>query len=83
MVILLVKLWLFRGDIDALAVVEENDVDYASKVPGLMHACGHDTHGAMLLGAVKVLNQMKDELKGTVKFFFQPEGRKRSSSNGC
>lgn len=61
-----------RGDIDALAVVEENDIDYASKVPGLMHACGHDTHGAMLLGAVKVLTQMKDEIKGTVKFFFQP-----------
>lgn len=61
-----------RGDIDALAVVEENDVEYASKVHGMMHACGHDTHGAMLLGAVKVLNEMKDEIEGTVKFFFQP-----------
>ncbi|MDU1911895.1 amidohydrolase [Fusobacterium sp.] len=61
-----------RGDIDALAVVEENTHDYVSKVHGMMHACGHDTHGAMLLGAVKVLNEMKDEIEGTVKFFFQP-----------
>lgn len=61
-----------RGDIDALAVVEENDVEYKSKVCGMMHACGHDTHGAMLLGAVRVLNEMKDEIEGTVKFFFQP-----------
>ena len=61
-----------RGDIDALAVVEENTHNYVSKVHGMMHACGHDTHGAMLLGAVKVLNEMKDEIEGTVKFFFQP-----------
>ena len=61
-----------RGDIDALAVIEENNHEYASKVHGMMHACGHDTHGAMLLGAVKVLNEMKDEIEGTVKFFFQP-----------
>ena len=44
-----------RGDIDALAVVEENKKEYASKNHGLMHACGHDTHASMLLGAVKVL----------------------------
>ena len=61
-----------RGDIDALSVIEETGVDYASKNYGMMHACGHDTHGAMLLGAVKVLNDMKDEIEGTVKFFFQP-----------
>lgn len=61
-----------RGDIDALAVVEETTHDYVSKIHGMMHACGHDTHGAMLLGAVKVLNEMKDEIEGTVKFFFQP-----------
>jgi amidohydrolase len=61
-----------RGDIDALAVIEENDKEYISKVDGLMHACGHDAHGAMLLGAAKVLNEMKDEINGTVKFFFQP-----------
>lgn len=61
-----------RGDIDALAVVEETGKEYSSKVQGLMHACGHDTHASMLLGAVKVLNEMKDEIHGTVKFFFQP-----------
>lgn len=61
-----------RGDIDALSVIEETEKDYASKNYGMMHACGHDTHGAMLLGAVKVLNNMKDEINGTVKFFFQP-----------
>lgn len=61
-----------RGDIDALAVIEETGKEYASKVHGLMHACGHDSHGAMLLGAAKVLNKMKDEINGTVKLFFQP-----------
>ncbi|WP_294704438.1 amidohydrolase [uncultured Fusobacterium sp.] len=61
-----------RGDIDALAVIEETGKEYSSKVDGLMHACGHDTHAAMLLGAVKVLKDMKDEIHGTVKFFFQP-----------
>ncbi|MGF6906848.1 M20 family metallopeptidase [Fusobacterium sp. PH5-44] len=61
-----------RGDIDALSVIEETGKEYASKNYGMMHACGHDTHGAMLLGAVKVLNEMKDEINGTVKFFFQP-----------
>lgn len=61
-----------RGDIDALAVIEQTGKEYASKVHGLMHACGHDSHGAMLLGAAKVLNQMRDEINGTVKLFFQP-----------
>lgn len=61
-----------RGDIDALAVIEETGKEYASKVHGLMHACGHDSHGAMLLGAAKVLNKMRDEINGTVKLFFQP-----------
>ena len=61
-----------RGDIDALAVIEQTGKEYASKVHGLMHACGHDSHGAMLLGAAKVLNRMKDEINGTVKLFFQP-----------
>ncbi|MDR1834229.1 MAG: amidohydrolase [Fusobacteriaceae bacterium] len=61
-----------RADIDALTVVEENDKEYASAIPGVMHACGHDTHGAMLLGAARILNELRDEIKGTVKFFFQP-----------
>ncbi|MCC5909095.1 MAG: amidohydrolase [Clostridiaceae bacterium] len=61
-----------RGDIDALQVNECNDVPYKSKHEGIMHACGHDGHTAMLLGAAKVLNEMKKEIQGTVKLFFQP-----------
>ncbi|WP_297596164.1 amidohydrolase [uncultured Cetobacterium sp.] len=61
-----------RGDIDALAVVETSSKEYASKNLGLMHACGHDTHAAMLLGSARVLNDMRDNLNGTVKFLFQP-----------
>jgi len=60
-----------RADIDALAVTEEADVDFKSKNDGVMHACGHDAHTAMLLGAAKVLSEMTDELSGTVKFIFQ------------
>ncbi|HKM00497.1 MAG: amidohydrolase [Tissierellia bacterium] len=61
-----------RADIDALEVNEVRDVPYKSKNEGVMHACGHDAHGAMLLGAAHVLNELKDELKGTVKLMFQP-----------
>ncbi|WP_432407578.1 M20 family metallopeptidase [Wukongibacter sp. M2B1] len=61
-----------RADIDALEVTEANEIDYKSKVDGLMHACGHDAHAAGLLAAAKILNDMKDELNGTVKLFFQP-----------
>ncbi|MEI5995093.1 amidohydrolase [Candidatus Enterococcus mansonii] len=61
-----------RADIDALPIVEESDVDFPSENPGVMHACGHDTHTAMLLGAVKVLTGMQDKIAGTVKFIFQP-----------
>ncbi|MDR7857696.1 amidohydrolase [Tissierella sp.] len=60
-----------RGDIDALPIKEESGVEFASKVPGLMHACGHDSHTAMLLGAAKLLSEMKDEIQGEVRFFFQ------------
>ncbi|WP_206911741.1 hypothetical protein IGL98_002488 [Enterococcus sp. DIV0840] len=61
-----------RADIDALPIMEEADVDFPSENPGVMHACGHDTHTAMLLGAVKVLSEMQDKIAGTVKFIFQP-----------
>lgn len=61
-----------RGDMDALQVKEANEVLYKSKHEGIMHACGHDGHTAMLLGAAKILNEMKDAIKGTVKLFFQP-----------
>ena len=51
-----------RGDIDALPIKEESGVDYTSKVPGVMHACGHDAHAAMLLGAAKILAGMKEDI---------------------
>lgn len=60
-----------RGDVDAIPIIEQTDVEFASKNPGVMHACGHDAHAAMLLGAAKVLLEIKDEIAGEVRFFFQ------------
>ena len=60
-----------RGDIDALPIVEEADVTFRSTVEGKMHACGHDAHASMLLGAAKILSEMKEEISGEVRFFFQ------------
>ena len=62
-----------RADMDAMATEEKTGSPYASRIPGMMHACGHDTHVAMLLGAAKVLNGMKDQLHGTVRLIFQPD----------
>jgi|TARA_B110000240_G_scaffold191033_1_gene233032 amidohydrolase len=62
---------LLRGDMDALPMPEDNDLTFASKNPGVMHACGHDSHTAMLVGAAKVLKQHQNELAGSVDFFFQ------------
>jgi len=61
-----------RADMDALPVSEENNTSYRSRNPGVMHACGHDGHMAMLLGAAKLLTFGKGQIKGTVKFLFQP-----------
>lgn len=61
-----------RADMDALKVAEHNETSYKSKNEGVMHACGHDGHMAMLLGAARVLNEIKEDLRGEVKLFFQP-----------
>jgi hippurate hydrolase len=63
---------LLRGDMDALPVTEETHLPYASAIPGAMHACGHDTHTAMLAGAARLLSARRAELPGTVIFMFQP-----------
>jgi amidohydrolase len=63
---------LLRGDMDALPMPEDTGLAYASEFPGRMHACGHDSHTAMLVQAVHLLHRHRDELGGTVKFMFQP-----------
>ncbi len=63
---------LLRADMDALPVTEDTGLPFASTHDGVMHACGHDAHVAMVLVAATVLNRVKDELNGTIKFLFQP-----------
>lgn len=61
-----------RADLDALPILEENNTEYCSKNKGIMHACGHDVHTATLLGALKIINDHKEDLNCSVKFIFQP-----------
>jgi amidohydrolase len=66
------KIIALRADIDALPILEENNLPFASQNKGVMHACGHDAHTASLLGAIKILNELKNEFEGTIKCIFQP-----------
>lgn len=61
-----------RADMDALPIEEKNTVEYRSKNPGVMHACGHDVHTSSLLGTAKILNEIRNEFEGSVKLIFQP-----------
>jgi amidohydrolase len=77
-----------RADIDALPLAEAADVPYRSRHEGIMHACGHDAHTAILLGVARFFKQHEKEFKGTVKFFFQPAeesigGGDRMIKEGC
>jgi len=65
-----------RADMDALPILEANDVPYKSTVPGVMHACGHDVHTASLLGTARILQELRDQFSGTVKLVFQPAEEK-------
>lgn len=66
------KVIALRADLDALPIVEENDVTYRSQHHGVMHACGHDVHTSCLLGAARILHELRDQWSGTVKLIYQP-----------
>ena len=66
------KIIALRGDMDALPIKETNNVEYKSVNEGVMHACGHDVHTSSLLGAARILNEVKGDFEGTIKFIFQP-----------
>lgn len=72
-----------RADIDALPVVEESGCAYPSETPGVMHACGHDVHTSVLLGAALMLHEIRDELPGTVKLIFQPAEEAGATKSGA
>ncbi|MED3563926.1 M20 family metallopeptidase [Bacillus xiapuensis] len=79
----------FRADFDALPIQDEKEVEYKSRIPGVMHACGHDIHTAALLGVAKVLSEVKEHLEGNVVFIHQfaeeviPGGAKPMIEDGC
>jgi amidohydrolase len=70
------KVIALRSDMDALPIVEKNEVEYRSQNNGVMHACGHDVHISSLIGTAKILNELKDEFEGSVKLIFQPAEEK-------
>lgn len=70
------KVVALRADMDALPIIETNEVSYKSQNPGVMHACGHDVHTSSLLGTAHILQTIKDEFEGTVKLIFQPAEEK-------
>jgi len=70
------KVIAFRADMDGLPIEEQNEVDYKSIYKGVMHACGHDVHTSILIGAAIIINKLKEHLEGTIKFIFQPAEEK-------
>ena len=77
-----------RADMDALPICENNGLTYSSKNPGIMHACGHDIHTAILLGTAEILSEIQDELPGCVRLLFEPSeetigGAKQMIDAGC
>jgi len=74
---------LWRADMDALPIQERNEVEYASTVPGVMHACGHDGHVAIALGLARLLHKGRRELAGNVRFVFQPAEESAGGAQRC